>query len=94
MNLISYMIQLKVAVALNYELFQGEENDAKVVSSLEQQWSGTYEQKGVKFIMKLREVDLEMDSPFAGPLTALCSHTSFFSEVLKQKQNVVELCSS
>ena len=72
------MIQLKVAVALNYELFQGEENDAKVASSLKQQWSGIYEQKGVKFTMKLWEVDLEMDSPFAGPLTALCSHTSFF----------------
>lgn len=29
-----------------------------------------------------------MDSPFPGPLTALCSHTSFFSKVLKQKQNI------
>ena len=27
-----------------------------------------------------------MDSPFSGPLTALCSHTSFFSEVLKQSK--------
>ncbi|TKC38382.1 hypothetical protein EI555_013652, partial [Monodon monoceros] len=36
MNLISYMIQLKVAVALNYELFQGEENDAKIKESASQ----------------------------------------------------------
>lgn len=38
--------------------------------------------------MKVQEAGLEMDSPFPGPLTALCSHTSFFSEVLKQKQNI------
>ena len=35
MNLISYMILFQVAVALNFELFQGEENDARVVSGLE-----------------------------------------------------------
>ena len=36
--------------------------------------------------MKWEEVSLEMDSPFSGPLTALCSHISFFSEVLKQNK--------
>ena len=38
--------------------------------------------------MKVQGVNLEMDSLRPGLLTALCSHTSFFSEVLKQKQNI------
>lgn len=33
-NALGYMIGLKVTDALDYELFQGEENGAKVVSSL------------------------------------------------------------